>query len=172
MTTNPSTRAAGTHLTDEQFSALLLGEDVDAQAKAHMAHCTRCLQEAETFKRSVDLFGTASLAWTKTKQPRQSLLPVFRYRQRRAIYVPLVFTLAAMLLVLVGIPVGHHDRVQQPGPRLAQVLPQDSAAEIAEDNHLLQSVDLVLSSSEGSPLPESHLAAYVRPASRTDLRLK
>jgi len=160
------------HLTDEQFSGLLLGDDLDIAARAHLLDCTLCRQEAEKFTSSVNLFSKTSLAWADTKPAKRSLLPVFRSREKRAMFTPLVWALAATLLVIIEFPAWNHNRNRQSESSVAQTAGGDSAAQVAEDNQLLQSVNVVLSSNEGSPLPESRLADYARPASRADSRLK
>lgn len=160
------------HLTDEQFGALMLSEGLDLGARTHLDHCARCQREVESFTDSVQLAGKTSLAWIDAKPPRRSLEQVSRLWQRRLLYYPAAFALVAMLLIMMGMLIRDHDRTQNDQPAIAQAVSEDSPAQVAEDNHLLESVNLVLSENQGSPLPESRLAEYTRPASRTDSRLK
>ena len=172
MNADESKRTSEVHLTDEQFSSLLLSEELDLGARAHLGHCLQCQQEVEAFGDSVNLVGKTTLAWIEAKSPRRSLLPLLRTRQRRLVYFPAAFALATILLILVGMLTRRHEGSERSEPSVAQTAAGDSPAQVAEDNHLLESVNLVLSSNQGSPLPESRFAEYTTPVARKDLRLK
>ena len=169
---NRMTQSSETHLSDEQFSNLLIGDLVESEARAHLLHCAHCRQEAGIFTDSVNLFSTTSLAWLETKATKRSLLQLFRSRERRSMFVSLAWATAAILFVIIGVPTWNHRHHLPSEDDVAQVNPVDSAAQVAEDNRLLLSVNTVLSSNEGSPLPESRLADYARPPIRIDSRLK
>jgi hypothetical protein len=49
---------------------------------------------------------------------------------------------------------------------------QDSSAQIAQDNQLLESVNVALNTNDASPLPEYRLSDSPRLAERTDSRIR
>ena len=162
------------HLTNDQFTEMLMTGITDAACENHLAGCELCREELAVFSDSIGLFTTTSLAWSESK-PAQSLRMTASRQVRRAAYAPLRWALAAAVIVGVGVPVWNYEQRpianQVTTPNLAS---DDSPADIAQDNALMQSVNIALNSDEGSPLPEYHLLnnahASGRPHVRQDLR--
>jgi hypothetical protein len=141
------------HLTDDQFTDCVLMEST-AEAQSHLAECGHCRQELARFTQSMESFSTATLAWSEA-QPSASLRAAARSSARRPMYAAAGWALATGLVLSVGISfVGHRDR-----PAPATVAPvaqaaEDTEAQIAEDNQMMQSVNLAIRVQEPSPFTE------------------
>ncbi len=167
LVNGPMTTANDHHLSDEQFSALLTGDRLDQAGQRHVAECARCRAEVEQFTSSVDLFSSASAAWAESRPAAPSLVPVSRSRERRALYMPVGWAVAAAMLVTLGLPEWNRRHASVGDTEVATTAStSDSAAQVAADNQLLQSVNVALSSNEDSPLPEYRLSGYDHSASR------
>jgi len=141
------------HLTDAQFTDLLIGGDPTPESAQHLAQCDLCRSELSKFSGSVSLFNVTSLEQSAA-QPSLSLRTQAARPSSHSTYVPLRWALAAALLVTIAIPTWKYDH-RSP----AEITPpDDSAAQIAQDDQLLQSVNVALNSDEASPLPEYHLS--------------
>ena len=159
------------HLTDDQFTDLLIGGALTQSCRRHLAECVVCRREAEEFTRSVGIFSTTSLAWSRTK-PQKSLRTIARWKPARAQIAPIGWALTAALLIAVGVPAWNKSHPGQHAQALAAPsAPADSPAEIAQDNQLMQSVNVALNTSDDSPLPDYRFLTGSRRL-RTDARLR
>lgn len=174
----PGSDSGSNHLTNDQFTGMLMTGVTDEACEKHLATCELCREELTAFSDSVGLFGATSLAWSKSK-PAESLRVTARRQVRRAAYAPLGWALATAVAIGVAVPVWNYDHRPDHSSPTGQVAAAnsqagDSPAEIAEDNQLLQSVNVALNTNEASPLPEYRLLntmhASGRPARRQDLR--
>jgi hypothetical protein len=150
------------HLNDDQFAECLTAEYPQPVVQAHLAGCDRCREELGVFMASMDDFSHAALGWSRAKQeiPRTGFKPV-----RRSFLQPLQWALACVLALAVGVPVAVHlDRTDAASPSVNSADAGDSAAQIAQDNRLMQSVDLALGQSDPSPYQEYHLDEPQNPA--------
>lgn len=147
---------SGDHLSDEQFSELLIGGSLTEDGRRHLSECEACRHEAEKFTDSVGMFRSTSLAWSETKQKKARRIVAGQAVRLRL--APIGWALAAALVIVVGVPTwnDHHENAQVSSSS-ARSGPADSAAEIASDNQLMQSVNLALNTSEASPVAEYHL---------------
>lgn len=164
------TQQISAHLSEEALDDLLIGLG-SAESEAHLAVCRVCSRHFEAFQSNLRTFNQASLAWSEDKSeawpvPRpmnegaSSLGLTTRSTARRRILIPLSWAVATALLLVLGLQVWN--REQQPsltGTPAADNSAQtaahsDSEAQIAQDNQLLQSVNLALNSSEVSPFQE------------------
>jgi len=170
------------HLTNEQFTELLIGgapgPECGPECELHLAQCELCRNELTKFSESVALFTHTSLAWSDA-QPGRSLRTRAARRTSRLLYAPMGWALAAALLVLIAVPpawkyehrsVGDHASAAGRVPALESAQ-QDSAAQIAQDNQLLESVNVALNTNDASPLPEYRLSDSPRLGARTDSRI-
>ena len=158
------------HLTNDQFTEMLMTGITAPVCENHLAGCALCREELAVFSDSVGLFTTTSLAWSESK-PAQSLRMTASRQVRKAAYAPLRWALAAAVVVGVAVPVWNYEQRPAANPvTTAALASDDSPAEIAQDNALLQSVNVALNSDEGSPLPEYHLLNNAHPSGRSRVR--
>ena len=144
------TPAPTNHLAQEALDDVLIGLG-SAEAHAHLALCSECRAEVETFRGDISLLNAASMAWSRSRPQ----LPV---RERPAAPVPAAvagwaISAAAMAAMIFG--VWHHRSPAHPSQANAgQPQPLDSEAQIVQDNQLLQAVNAAISSDEASPIEE------------------
>jgi len=161
-----------THLTDEQFmECVLAAPDAsaapDAASHAHLSQCVQCREELARFSESVSAFSSATLNWSEA-QPYASLRASAHSRRRPA-FVAAGWALATAVVLAVGLPVVWHSEHQPADATASTVAPataaapervtQDSPAQIAADNRLMESVNLAIGDAELSPIREYNLDA-------------
>jgi hypothetical protein len=168
-----------THLTDEQFMECVI-DAPDAASHAHLAGCEQCREELALFSKSVSDFSLATLNWSEA-QPSVSLRASARHR--RPAFVAAGWALATAVVLAVALPaVWHRERPAAPasaaGVPVAAPVPaarepitvastEDSPAQIAEDNRMMQSVNLAIGVSEPSPIREYRLQAVHHTGARS-----
>ncbi|HEY5330067.1 MAG TPA: hypothetical protein VIJ79_09300 [Acidobacteriaceae bacterium] len=144
------------HLTDEQFAECVAGCAVVApgpESEAHLRECAQCREELARFSASMDDFGRAAFGWSET-QPAVSLRAMARPQSGRSWLAPAGWAVAAAVLLAAGLPMAiHHDR-QPVAPAEAAAVdgPDDSDAQIAEDNQLMRSVNMAIGDNDSSAL--------------------
>ncbi len=156
------TPLASAHLTEDQFTGCIIEDEPDDASQAHLAQCADCRQklstEREAFHTSVAHFNAAGLAWSES-HPYPSLRGKASAQAGKGSYAPMRWALATLALALVALPVWNYDH---PGvPVRSQSVASsadDSALQIAQDNQLMQSVNVALAENEPSPLHEYRLA--------------
>jgi hypothetical protein len=134
------------HLTDDQFTGCVIGLEPDAIAAQHLAQCELCRGELAAFGSSVDSFNQATQSWSES-QPIRSLRAAAR--QQRAPWVPrplfatASWALAASILFAVAISTAIHRHNGNLSPAIASAgdPPEDSPAQIEQDNKLLMAID-------------------------------
>jgi predicted anti-sigma-YlaC factor YlaD len=146
------------HLTDEQFAECLTGEMPSAATREHLAVCEACRAEMDMFTSSVKGFDAATMDWSRMR-PAPKLSGKTSER-RASVAAPLGWALATAFALVIGVPVVMHQ--VSPATTATQTSPStaldDSAAQIAQDNKLMASVDVVLNDDEPSPFREYHIA--------------
>lgn len=153
------TKSVSPHLTDDDFAGCLAGTTPAPAIAAHLASCDLCREELAVFLTSVDTFSDATLEWSRSQpvgSPRTELL-----RHIPSLFSPgLRWGLAGILLVGVSIPaVLHYERRDlRVNPQAALAGPEDTPAQIAQDNRLMESVNVALESTDPSPFREYGLA--------------
>ena len=144
------TPGATTHLSEESLDDVLIGLG-SPESHAHLAACTECRAQVEAFQGDVRLFNAASMAWSENR-PRSA---PHRTHARLA-FGSWAAVSAALVLMAVAIwqhrptPVPNHTTILQP-------MPVDSAAQIAQDNQLLEAVNAAISPDEDSPIDEYNI---------------
>ena len=146
-----------THLTDDQFTDCVLMES-SPEAQAHLSTCERCRQELVRFTQSMEDFSAATLSWSES-QPTVSLRSAARSTARRPVYAAAGWALATGLVLAAAVPpIWHRTHVgsanQEP---VIEASAEDSEAQIAEDNRMMQSVNLAIRVHEPSPFTEFRL---------------
>jgi len=154
------------HLTDAQFAECLTAEFPEPGIQSHLAQCDACRAELGVFMASMDSFSEAAMDWSRAQpviSPRAKMV-----HTRPTMATPLRWAVAAALIAAVGVPVAvYHERETVDAGLVADLgagrlatanLTEDSPAQIAQDNQLLQSVDQALAASDPSPMQEYGLA--------------
>jgi len=147
-----------THLSNEQFTEIFVAGAPDAACEGHLAGCAQCRAELEKFAASVGLFSTVALQWSETR-PQAATRPAPRWTAARWAFAPVGWALAAAVVISVGVPAWRYDHRAPVAGALAGAADAtvDSPADIAQDNALLEQVNVALTTNEDSPLPEYRL---------------
>ena len=150
---------AGAHLTDEQFTDLLLGT-IPASVTAHLQACPECAEEAQRVSGAIGSFSQQSRLWAErrasasraasTSPAHQPVLPWFG--------IPATWSVAAAVLAfatLVGVGIetgiarkGHPIDGQQQTAQIQPapvVTPATPKPDLNADNNLLAAIDEELS---------------------------
>jgi len=162
-------QTVGPHLTEEQFSECALSAPVGA-AKAHLESCVPCREELQLFEAAMSDFGRATAAWSQS-MPMASLRPLLKQRERRNT-VRVAWAFAMALVVAVGLPFATQHRAgASHEAQVAAMTQQDSAAQIAQDNKLMQQVYVALTPDDSSSVRAYGVETSVtRSRTRTGLK--
>jgi hypothetical protein len=156
------------HLSEEAINDVLIGL-ASPESKAHLAACSICSSRVKEFHSEMNDFNLTTLAWSEARpeaRPQARLDPVAKPWVRRIAASPLSWTLAAALLLAVGFPLWNHLRPAPNNASAQTTAPQDNEAQIAQDNDLLQSVNVALNQTEESPIAVYHLSEAPHPRLR------
>lgn len=154
------------HLSEDQLTEMVAGSAASPGCQEHLAACASCRarmeQEMLGFQAAVRGFNGASLAWSAAR-PVQSLRRGATARPSGLLFAPAALTLAAGSLLLASASLWQGHRVNPAGGPVSEIsaaLPSgaDYDGEIAQDNVLMRSVDVALSSNDPSPLAEYKLS--------------
>lgn len=155
------TREISTHLSEDALNDVLIGLG-SAESEHHMAYCAECRSRVELFRADIHFFNQASLAWSEA-QPSRRIHQVHAASEFRMPVALLGVFAAAILAVAVVIPVWHHEHTQIANQEnTSELQGQDSQAQIAQDNQLLEAVNAALSPKEESPVVEYGLSGNRR----------
>jgi hypothetical protein len=144
-----------THLTDEQFTDLLLGTS-PSSVRAHLKACPQCAEEAARVSGAIGSFAEQTRLWAERHAASHPVLvpqrqPVFEWLHR-----PSAWTAAALAFALAaGIGVSVRNQHTRPIQQQAVVakpaaVPQVSPATIQADNELLSAIDGELRADEST----------------------
>ncbi len=154
-----------THLTDEQFTDLLLGTS-PATVQEHLKTCSACAEEAERVSGAIGSFAQHSRVWAERRAATRPLnapthVPVFEWLHR-----PQAWTAAALAIALtVGVGISarnHHASTAQNQVATAQPAPAVSPATLKADNDLLSAIDGELRADESTPASAYGLSTAAR----------
>lgn len=162
------------HLSDEQFAEVLAGEMAGQGVRSHLAACAFCRREIESLRAAMAAFTELGTAWAQVRAPRLVKRP-----SRWALYLGLylggnpswrigVAAAATLCVMAFGFHSSFgHDHGNEPAPMSAAApFPAvPSSAELAEDNHLMRSIDEELQYEAAPVVPASELREAAR---RTD----
>jgi predicted anti-sigma-YlaC factor YlaD len=150
------TPSTSVHLTDEQFAECAMSAP-SAASRAHLADCSHCRQQLSNFQSSITDFSAATLGWSESL-PAASLRPMLHAQRRKPMFAAAGWAVATALILSVAVPaIWHHDHPQSAPSETAQQ--EDSDAQIAQDNQLLQSVNVAIGVDDSSPIKEYGLQA-------------
>src|SRR5260221_10419133 len=107
MTTNLNSRQP--HLTDEQFTDLLLGMNPPS-VREHLRSCGQCSQEAERVSGAISSFSTQSRLWAENRVALRTLTVRQPQRTFTWLHLPHAWTAAAVVVgFAAGLGVFVHD---------------------------------------------------------------
>jgi hypothetical protein len=147
------------HLTDEQFTNLLLGT-CTTSVRAHLQECAQCSQEAERVSNAIAGFEQQSRLWAER---RAASLPALQADRRPGfawIYRPQAWTVAALTIALglgIGVSVRRasvpqdHKLAEQPPMMQVHRAAVVSPSTLKADNDLLSAIDGELRADESTP---------------------
>lgn len=150
MTTN--------HLTDEQFSDLLAGDNAPEAAMLHLEQCEHCATELAELRSAMGSFKEMSMSWAEVEAPRKVHVPSRWEIRRRAL--PAWSFAAAMVVAVAAVGINHQLSMRQTDEVADNsTVSVPASRSVAEDDRLLMSID-------------HELSYQVRPSvSVTDLRV-
>jgi anti-sigma factor RsiW len=158
-----------THLSEEALDDLLIGLGTP-QSHSHLAACPECRAKVDVFRADMRLFNAASINWSEARPPlpRRNLSHPARMRFAFASWAAV-----AAALFIMAFAVWHHRTVSAPDQ--AQIMrpqPADSEAQIAQDNQLLEAVNVAISPEEVSPIDEYNILESPHPYRKAHSRTR
>ena len=154
------------HLSEEALDDFLIGLN-SPESEMHLAVCPLCRDKVHTFRSDLKTFNSASLSWSESK-PLLDLRPLVAHPSPKAwLNAPGLATRWAMALVMLLLLGGALLRYQRYAGQEnnASVAPHivDDEAQIAQDNQMLQSVEMALNDNETPAIAEYHLSDAPQP---------
>lgn len=158
------------HLSPEALDDLLIGLGTP-ESQAHLVSCPDCDRRVSEFHVAMGDFNRASLGWAEAR-PRLGQQAASRLRALRIAASPWSWVLAVAVLFAVVLPIFLHRSLTFNNTAVSTSEQGDSDAQIAQDNDLLRSVNVVLNEGEESPIAVYHLskAPHPRLRARPELR--
>ena len=155
MTAQPISSASA-HLSDEVLDDLLIGL-VSAETQPHLAACELCRGKLEAFRLDLQTFNRASLLWSESK-PLFDLRSAAAKGTTRHWAISPRWAIAVVMLLVLGVALLRYPRGPASNSRAsAGPVAVDYQAQIAEDNQMLQSVEMALNDNEPAAIDEYHL---------------
>jgi hypothetical protein len=107
------------HLTDDQFTDLLLGA-ISPAVVAHLDTCAKCSDEAQRVSGAIGSFAQQSRLWAER---RAASRPAPTPRRSPLAWLPItpIAWAAAVLALAAGIGIAHRERLATAPPSLAEV---------------------------------------------------
>lgn len=165
------------HLTDDQFAECALqdtGQPIPAAVAEHLAACAQCRAELDAFSAAMQGFTTTATNWSES-QPRVSLRALQVARPRLIAHPGMRWAMAAALVGVAALPVvlqGDKSSLTTANAPVPVALSDDSPEEIAEDNRLMERVNLALNASDPSPVDEFGLSPQHSGATRASFEMR
>lgn len=141
------------HLTDEQFTDLLLGA-APAEVQAHLGQCSQCAEEANRVCGAIASFQQQSRVWAERRSAASAILTAERRAAFSWFHLPQAWATAAVMFALaagVGLAVREHHPPQHPDIAAVSPPAQTTAASLKADNALLAAIDGELRADESTP---------------------
>jgi hypothetical protein len=159
------------HLTDAQFSELLLGTTPSA-VQAHLDACSQCSEEADRVSAALGSFEQQSRLWAERRAASQPILASHRqpafpwlYRPQAWTAAALTIALAAAIAVTVRNDITVRDDHRRAVPQQIAIVgsaPTVSPATLKADNELLSAIDGELRADQSTPATMYGLTAASR----------
>jgi hypothetical protein len=169
------------HLTDEQFTGLLLGA-IPPMVIAHLEACTQCAEEAQRVAGAIGSFAQQSRLWAERRAGSRPAQASTRQTPLAWLGIPIapVAWVAATLALAVGLGIArraeHTASAPQTNQTIAAVQPAPAAAPataavtpttLKADNELLSAIDGELTDTDSSGVQtnvQTYLTAGGHPA--------
>jgi anti-sigma factor RsiW len=135
MTVQQLASQVNPHLSDDQFSDLLIG-DCSLEVRRHVDACPQCQNEFKRVQSAIDGFGATSLQWAEEREPRSISPSSQLFFQCRSLGT---WAAAALLAAAVLFEVHQGWTVGTP-------------TDVAGDNRLMMSIDQEIRWQAKSPL--------------------
>lgn len=142
-------RRLNSHLTDSEFTDLLLGS-IPASVTAHLEACAECAQEARSVSGAILSFERQSRAWAEYRAAGQTSLVAPGRRSSTWLGLPvtgLAWQAAAALTLICAGVVGYQVQHRNDAPAAVatvsssrSIAPQVSPATLKADNDLLSAI--------------------------------
>ncbi len=144
------------HLADEALNDVLIGLG-SLESDAHLVRCPECRSKVENFRADMNLFNSASMAWSESRSGRPAEASWHRAAPRiRFAFVS--WSAAVALLLIMAITLWRHSAVAPTNNiNVVESQPLDSDTQIAQDNELLQEINAAIGSDDESPIQEYKL---------------
>lgn len=140
--TSPDT---GAHLSDEQFTGLLLGA-IPANVTRHLESCPACAEQARRVSGAISSFARQSRLWAERHAATQQRLtaparhPALAWLQRPA-GIAAWSTMVAALVLSATVGLRHMEHASRPIATVAPAAQPVSPATLKADNELLYAID-------------------------------
>ena len=147
------TRDRSNHLSEAALNDVLIGM-ASPESELHLAVCEACRGRVEGFHSHLTAFNEATLAWSDAR-PIAAARVAARPQMHRLPLAVAGWAMAVVLLALAALPVWRRIDHVSMGHNTTVALPsEDSQAQIAQDNKLLQAVNAAINPNEASLLHE------------------
>ena len=142
MNTNLNSRQS--HLTDEQFTDLLLGTNLPG-VREHLLACEKCSREAEQVSGAINSFSVQSRLWAERRAGPSPALRSEPHQTLNWLHHPYAWTAAAFALVFAGV-MGlslrpDHARPVQQATSAVRPAAGVTPTTLQSDNDLLTAID-------------------------------
>ena len=129
------------HLTDEQFTDLLLGLD-DGTAAAHLNSCEHCCREMARVEETMGMLREASMDWSRQRVAEMPTPRAGFFERLGLSFRPAAgMAMAAVLAVAVAVPFLIRDNDVPQQAAVQHMSPVPTAEQIAADNELMSAIN-------------------------------
>lgn len=133
------------HLSDEQFTELLLGANPRV-VREHLAACPQCAEEAQRVSAAIGSFAEQSRLWAERRAAAQQSIASVRLPRFQWLHGPRAWATAGSLAVALAAGVGYTLHLDRSGPAQPAVAHSPSAPPVSHtalqsDNELMAAVD-------------------------------
>jgi hypothetical protein len=154
------------HLSEEALNDLLIGMGAP-ESEHHLEGCAECRARVDEFHAGMELLNQTTRAWSEYRALRIESAPgkasarraasswagVLGSGARKMPLATMGWATAAVLVAAIAVPVWRmHNQPPVGSMTPATAQPQETEAQIAQDNQLLREVDAAINSDEESPL--------------------
>lgn len=152
-----------THLSEESFNDVLIGL-ASSETEAHLIECDICRRRLNDFQSDLDCFHEGSLAWSDSRSSSMRNIQADLEPVRR-LYTPKYWAFALVVLLAIAVPLWHDgDRFWSGDHGAGRPPREDSATQIAQDNELLNAVNMVITQDDKSLVNEYQILDEPHPS--------
>ncbi|MFT4111189.1 hypothetical protein [Silvibacterium sp.] len=151
------------HLTEEALNDALIGMS-STEEDLHLAACELCRAKLQAFESDMLMFDEASLAWSEARSATMPAIEVQRKRHSK-LFFNAAWAISMALVLLVCLPTLHFTHVFSLHRHGSLTTAGDSESQIAQDNELLQAVDVAVNADDLSSMGEYSTSTRIHPHS-------